>query len=129
VLDILSQLVEKSLIVVDRGHSSPFRYRYLETIRQFLSEKPAAPQEVEALRNKHLEYFLPIAHYRTDGFTGAGGTLYQAAWLAIFQSDMQAGSSLLEQSRATFERLQPAGMARRIQSTWLLNNRLSLIFR
>jgi len=35
VLDILSQLVDKSLVLAEPGAGGPLRYRQLETIRQY----------------------------------------------------------------------------------------------
>jgi len=54
---LLSQLVEKSLVVVDRRPDG-WRYRYLETIHQFTLEKLSMSNDIEALKNQHRDYFL-----------------------------------------------------------------------
>jgi predicted ATPase len=67
-LELLSQLVNKSLVVVDvddSGAAGEARYRLLETIRQYGREKlVAAPRgEGEAARRRHLGYCLTlVAH-------------------------------------------------------------------
>jgi predicted ATPase/DNA-binding XRE family transcriptional regulator len=59
VLDVLSRLVDKSLVVVEYDDST--RYRLLETIRQYALEKLQAFGEVETLRDQHLDCFLSFA--------------------------------------------------------------------
>lgn len=57
VLDGLTQLVNKSLVVADE-HGSEIRYHFLETIRQFAHEKLLDSGEAEQMHASHLEYFL-----------------------------------------------------------------------
>jgi predicted ATPase len=58
VLDLLTQLTEKSLTVLDveRG-----RYRLLETVRQYAQEKLNESGEGDAVRTRHLAFFLALA--------------------------------------------------------------------
>jgi predicted ATPase len=56
VLDLLSYLVSKSLVVLDDRSSEP-RYRMLETIRQYAFEKLIAAGEADAVRSRHLAHF------------------------------------------------------------------------
>jgi non-specific serine/threonine protein kinase len=60
VLDLLSHLVDKSLVNVSE-HEGQARYRMLETIREYAREKLNASGEVEAIRSRHLEYFMKLA--------------------------------------------------------------------
>lgn len=60
VLDLLAQLVEKSLVVLDLDSDEP-RYRLLETIREYGLEKLADAREVDATRTRHLRYFVDLA--------------------------------------------------------------------
>jgi predicted ATPase/class 3 adenylate cyclase len=60
VFDLLEQLVNKSLIIAEEWQSET-RYRMLETMRQYAGEKLIEVGESEALRDKHLEYFLTLA--------------------------------------------------------------------
>ena len=60
VLDLLTALVDKSLVVAD---DEPFRIRYrlLETIRQFALTRLAASGEAEAIRDAHADFHLRLA--------------------------------------------------------------------
>ncbi len=58
VLDRLTGLIDKSLVVTERVDGSPVRYRMLETLRQFGVELLAESGRADAVRAAHLEYFL-----------------------------------------------------------------------
>jgi predicted ATPase/DNA-binding CsgD family transcriptional regulator len=58
VLDLMTQLVNKSLILAEREQGKEARYRILETIRQYASERLLKAGEGEQLRNRHLDFFL-----------------------------------------------------------------------
>jgi tetratricopeptide (TPR) repeat protein len=58
VLDLLTRLVDKSLVVYERGEA---RYRLLETIRQFAQERLVESGEAEAFRWRHAEQYLWLA--------------------------------------------------------------------
>ena len=61
VLDLLSQLVNKSLVVViEQSQSGETRYRMLETIRQYAREKLLEVGGSEVIRDKHLAYFVKL---------------------------------------------------------------------
>lgn len=57
VLDLLSHLVDKSLVLAEPGDDKN-RYGRLETIRQYSREKFAESDEVERVRDRHLAYYL-----------------------------------------------------------------------
>jgi predicted ATPase/class 3 adenylate cyclase/DNA-binding CsgD family transcriptional regulator len=60
VLDQLSLLVDKSLVVADdsRGRT---RYRLLETVRQYALEKLGESGEADAVRSRHRDYYMALA--------------------------------------------------------------------
>jgi tetratricopeptide (TPR) repeat protein len=60
VLNLSTQLVNKSLVTVDEQESST-RYRLLETIRQYARDKLLEAGESEKARNQHLDFFLTFA--------------------------------------------------------------------
>ncbi len=60
VLDLLTRLVDKSLIVIEET-SEEIRYHRLETIRQYSREKFFETSEVEDIRDRHLAYFVRFA--------------------------------------------------------------------
>jgi len=59
VLDALTQLVNKSLVVMEQAHEA--RYRLLETIRQYAREKLVASGEFDHSPSRHLDFFLKLA--------------------------------------------------------------------
>ena len=64
VLDLLAQLVEKSLVVLDAPGDDPstgLRYRLLETIRQYGLEKLLVADELEDTRRRHLAHCGELA--------------------------------------------------------------------
>ena len=62
VLDLLSQLVNKSLVVViaEVSQSGETRYRMLKTIRQYAREKLLEAGGGEIIRQRHLVYFVKL---------------------------------------------------------------------
>ena len=60
VLDLLSALVAKSLVVVELGGGTP-RYRLLETVRQYALERLREVGREDDVRGRHAEHFLRVA--------------------------------------------------------------------
>jgi predicted ATPase/DNA-binding XRE family transcriptional regulator len=63
VLDLLTRLVDKSLVVMNEQPDGTARYRLLETLRQYAHERLLTSGGDERVRRRHLEYFrrLPTA--------------------------------------------------------------------
>ena len=63
VLDILSKLVDKSLVVAEAspGVEGELRYRMLEPIRQYGQERLEESGEADATRDRHAASFLALA--------------------------------------------------------------------
>jgi predicted ATPase/DNA-binding CsgD family transcriptional regulator len=61
VLDLLSGLVDKSLVVVEPNEDGRVRYRLLEPVRQYALEQLQESGETEAVRRRHTAYFLELA--------------------------------------------------------------------
>ncbi len=59
-LDLLAQLVDKSLVIADEQRGV-VRYRLLETIRQYAHQRLLEAGEAERTRDRHLAYFLRLA--------------------------------------------------------------------
>jgi predicted ATPase/class 3 adenylate cyclase len=57
VLELLIQLVNKSLVIVDEEVEET-RYHLLETIRQYARNKLLEAGEAEQIRNAHMKYFV-----------------------------------------------------------------------
>ena len=61
VFDLLSRLVDKSLVVAETTRIGGVRYRMLEPIRQYAREKLEEEREAEEVRNRHASFFLALA--------------------------------------------------------------------
>ena len=61
VFDLISQLVNKSLIVVEWQSRTEAHYTMLQTIREFVSEKLRATGEADHIRSRHFDYFFTLS--------------------------------------------------------------------
>ena len=82
VLELLTRLVEKSLVVPEVDGT---RYRFLETIRQYAGEQLANSDEEEAVRMRHLGWFLAFAEEGRPHLIGS----QQGAWLARLDQERE----------------------------------------
>lgn len=60
VLDLIAGLTDKSLVVCERNDWS-CRYSMLETIREYAREKLAETTDRDAIRDRHLDFYLALA--------------------------------------------------------------------
>jgi len=67
VVDLLSQLVARSLLVADTSMSAT-RYRLLETTRAYAHEKLVEAQESDAIARRHAEHFCKMFGRAPDDF-------------------------------------------------------------
>lgn len=94
-MDLLGQLVDKSLVVMENKEGET-RYRLYETIRQFAQEKLDDLGEGEAIRDRHLDYFLTFAQGVEPKLHGSN----QFVWLELLELDHDNFRQALEWSRA-----------------------------
>jgi predicted ATPase/class 3 adenylate cyclase len=59
ILDLLEQLIHKSLVIKEEAGNES-RFRMLETIRQYTHEKLVESGESNALRDRHLSFFVKL---------------------------------------------------------------------
>ncbi len=62
IVDLLSALVDKSMVVFDPSSGEEGRYRMLETVRQYAVERLAESGEEDAARRRHLCFYAAAAH-------------------------------------------------------------------
>ena len=70
IIDILTSLVDKSLVTVEKPPGKEPRYTFLESVWNYGREKLAEAGESDALRTRHLEYFLKIAVEAAPNLSG-----------------------------------------------------------
>ncbi len=61
VLDLLTRLIDKSLVLVDQGSASEARYGMLETVRQYGQDRLVDAGEADAIRERHFAEFKSLA--------------------------------------------------------------------
>jgi predicted ATPase/DNA-binding SARP family transcriptional activator/DNA-binding CsgD family transcriptional regulator len=83
VLDLLSNLVNKSLIVAEATGKDRVRYRMLEPVRQYSSKHLEESGEVEATRRAHAGFFLALAEEANPELKGAN----QLQWLEHLEAE------------------------------------------
>ncbi len=91
VLDLLSHLVDKSLVVLDDS-AGETRYRMLETIRQYAREKLLDANESELLRNQHRHFFVQLAEHTEPILQ----TTQRAEWLPRLEAEHDNFRAALE---------------------------------
>ncbi|MEO8692078.1 MAG: BTAD domain-containing putative transcriptional regulator [Acidimicrobiales bacterium] len=84
VLDLLSALVARSLVIVDDGPSGERRYRLLETIRQYAEEKLETAEQAE-LRDRHAGFYVEVAESASTGLRGPD----QLYWLGQVEPEIE----------------------------------------
>jgi predicted ATPase/class 3 adenylate cyclase len=82
VLDLLSQLVNKSLVIAEE-QGREVRYRMLETIRQYAQKTLAEAGEAARWRSAHLLYFSELARQADAGVRGGE----QIGWIDRLEKD------------------------------------------
>jgi predicted ATPase/DNA-binding XRE family transcriptional regulator len=82
VLDLLTHLVNKSLVVVDE-HDDTTRYRLLETIGAYAREKLVQASEEHDAWTQHLDYYLWLVEQAAPHLSG----LYRNAWYARLEAE------------------------------------------
>jgi non-specific serine/threonine protein kinase len=77
VLDLLSQLVNKSLVMTQQS-AGEARYRRLDSIRQYACEKLVESGQQEFFRSQHLNYFLQLSERAETALRGPS----QSEWMS-----------------------------------------------
>jgi predicted ATPase/DNA-binding winged helix-turn-helix (wHTH) protein len=72
VLDELTPLAEKSLLVTERAQGGALGYRLLQPVRQFAMNELAACGEFETTRDRHLTFFLAQAERAGQSLVATG---------------------------------------------------------
>jgi non-specific serine/threonine protein kinase len=71
ILDGITSLVDKSLLIAKEQSGGEMRFRMLEVVREYALESLAANNEAEAMRRSHAAYFLALGEEADPHLTGA----------------------------------------------------------
>jgi predicted ATPase/DNA-binding winged helix-turn-helix (wHTH) protein len=75
-LDLLSQLVNKSLVVVDSAFTGERRFGLLETVRHYARERLAQSGDAERVRARQFEFFYDEFRHALPRLRGHGQQAY-----------------------------------------------------
>ena len=84
VLNLLEQLINKSLVITEEEHRES-RYRMLETMRQYASEKLVESGESDTFHDRHLNYFVELAETAEPHLRRAE----QLEWLSLLDAEIE----------------------------------------
>jgi len=82
VLDLLSRLVDRSLVVAEAADGE-VRYRFLEPVRQYAYERLTKSGEAEEIHRRHAELFLHLAEQAGPQLQGP----QQQTWLERLETE------------------------------------------
>ena len=83
IIDLLTQLVDKSLLTVERTEGHDVRYFMIESVWDYSREKLAEAGETDAIRERHLDFFLKFAEDFEEKIIGPD----QQKWLERLAED------------------------------------------
>jgi predicted ATPase/class 3 adenylate cyclase/Tfp pilus assembly protein PilF len=98
VLDLLTSLADKSLVLVEQDDQRT-HYRLLETVRQYARERLLESGSGEAVRGRHRDYYLALAEEAAPKLHGPD----QAEWLRQLEGEHENLRACLEWSLAEQE--------------------------
>jgi predicted ATPase/class 3 adenylate cyclase/DNA-binding CsgD family transcriptional regulator len=96
ILDLLASLVDKSLVVAEE-RAGAVRYRMLETVRQYGTERLDEAGELGAIRDRHRDGLLLLAEQIAPALHGPG----QGGWLDVLDHEAANLASALDRALET----------------------------
>lgn len=118
VLDLLTLLVDKSLVVADSS-SARTRYRLLETVRQYAQERLAESGQGDPVRVRHRDHFTALA-VSLDGSPGPG----HERRLEQAETEIDNLRAAFTWSREKSELERASQLACSLQPLWLTRGRM-----
>jgi predicted ATPase/DNA-binding NarL/FixJ family response regulator len=86
VLDLLTALIDKSLVIVDREPDGDARYRLLDLVREYAVEQEAKHGDVPALRLAHRDCMLALVERGFDHAYARADTSWSRRVALIYRS-------------------------------------------
>ncbi len=120
VLSVLTQLVNKSLVIVEEQDGEA-RFRLLETIRHYAHEKLSEAGQVEMMCRRHWEWCLRLAEEAEPKLLG----MEQAVWLKRLETEHDNLRAALGRSLSAGEGEIAARLAGALWLFWLAHGHFS----
>ena len=121
VLELLSHLIDQSLVHMQEERSGDARYRLLEVIRQFGWEKLEAKGETIILGRRHRNWYLRLAVQAEQELTGK----HQGIWLDRLEAEYDNLRAALRWSLEQKEGEEAARIGVTLWPFWILRGYLS----
>jgi predicted ATPase len=126
VLDVLSQLADRSWLVVD-AHDEEARYRLLTPVWQYVQERleeaastgERAPGEADRLAERHVGWCVALAQAAERGYGGS----HQQAWLARTGRELENMRAALGRCGASGDVASGLGLAAALAGFWDVSGR------
>jgi predicted ATPase len=96
ILDVLTRLVDKSLVLAEHLPSGEFRYRMLETVRRYALDRLVESGEAGEARSRHRDHFRRLVEEAEPDLVGPR----QKAWLDRLELEHDNLRAALEWSTA-----------------------------
>ncbi|MDX1658193.1 MAG: adenylate/guanylate cyclase domain-containing protein [Nitriliruptorales bacterium] len=115
-LDLVTELVDRSLLSVDVGEES--RYRLLETIRVYARERlhESDDETIEAIRTRHLEWAVEHSRRAAVGLE----TSKQLRWLSLLEDRLDDHRSAMRWALASGRLELGATVASQLYRFWFI---------
>ncbi len=120
-LEVLGHLVDKSLVAQELESDGSVRFRFLETIRHYASEKLEGSGQAEALRLAHLDFFVRVAEESEPGLKGPD----QARVLERLEADHDNLRAAVERAVGLKQSKEGARLGTALWYFWMLRGHLS----
>jgi predicted ATPase len=99
VLDLLSGLVDKSLVLADEQSNGTMRYRLLETLREYATVQLRSAGEYEHFQSSHARYFVEQAERLDEHRLAADWGTWGKLGVPWFAAEMDNLRAVLARSR------------------------------
>jgi predicted ATPase len=120
-LDVLGQLIDKSLVQIEPQTDGTVRYRMLETLRQYAAERLSESNTAQKVQERHARFFTHIIRRRWGAFSSGVDTTVTLASIERDYDNFRASLRWLVDRADTHaaERL-----AASLTNFWLLGSRV-----
>ncbi|GAA2668278.1 MULTISPECIES: BTAD domain-containing putative transcriptional regulator [Actinosynnema] len=121
VLDLLTRLVDRSLVVVVADGPAGPRYRLLESVSAYATERLHEMEDYTSTRDHHLRHYLGVAERAEPRLRGAE----QQVWLSRLDAEAANTRAALEHALERARSDEAVRLATALSWWWLLRGRLT----
>jgi non-specific serine/threonine protein kinase len=119
IVDLLGRLVDKSLVVAEAPSANvATRYRLLETIREYATEKLAQFGEDTQLKDRHLEFYVMMAEKIAPELEH----IQQQVWLDRLELEIDNLRAALDWAMASGNLLNAMRLVSALRRFWFIRN-------